>query len=55
MIRITLALTGALTAALAALTFSAAPAHACGTGGNGFADCPNLPTNIDFNLNTIGV
>ena len=55
MIRITLALTGALTGALAALTFSAATAHACGTGGNGFADCPDLPTNIDFNLNTIGV
>jgi F0F1-type ATP synthase membrane subunit c/vacuolar-type H+-ATPase subunit K len=48
MIRIILTLAGALTAALAALTFSAATAHACGTAGNGFADCPDLPTNIHF-------
>jgi hypothetical protein len=53
--RITIALTAALAGALAVLTFSAATAHACGTAGNGFADCPDLPTNIDFNLNTIGV
>jgi hypothetical protein len=44
---ITLALTGAL----AALAFSAATAHAC----NGVTACPDLPTPIDFNLNTIGV
>ena len=45
----------AVTAALAALTFSHATAQACGTAGNGFADCPDLPTNIDFDLNNIGV
>jgi hypothetical protein len=44
---ITLALTGAL----AALAFSAATAHAC----NGVTACPDLPTPIDFNLNTIFV
>ncbi len=44
---ITLALTGAL----AALAFSTATAHAC----NGVTACPDLPTPIDFNLNTIGV
>jgi len=43
---ITLALTGAL----AALAFSAATAHAFGV-----TACPDLPTPIDFNLNTIGV
>jgi hypothetical protein len=47
MIRITLTLAGAL----AALAFSAPSAHAC----NGVTACPDLPTPIDFNLNTIGV
>lgn len=55
MIRSTLALTVALTGALAALTFSAATAHACGSAGNGFADCPDLPTNPDLNLNGVSV
>jgi|GEM_PF-3594638 hypothetical protein len=51
MIRITLALTGALAGALAALTFSAATAHAC----NVNLACPDVPTPFDFNLNTVDV
>jgi hypothetical protein len=47
MIRITLAVTGAL----AALAFPAATARAC----NGVTACPDLPTPIDFNHNDIGV
>ena len=45
------AITLALTGALAALAFSTATAHAC----NGVTACPDLPTPIDLNLNTIGV
>jgi hypothetical protein len=52
MIRIALAVTGALTGALAALTFSAATAHAC----NVNLACPDVPVApYDFDLNTVDV
>ena len=51
MIRITLALAGAVTGALAALTFSAATAHAC----NVNLACPDVPTPYDFDLYTVDV